>query len=349
MQHQLDEGQLTPEEFYQHQSIPQSERPLTGAEGGRVGMKPGGLVEPGVTHYGQYTDTEAAEIYGDFLKGKKWSEMSKQEKISARDKRYWEENKEKIKKRSKEYHKGYYDPIPKTPLQIKAAEQLEWISKNAKNYSNPKLLQEKFMTHFKIKNLEKAAIFENAMIGSGKSGVRSVVVTDVPNIKGVPMGKSSVFNFTAGGTEHNLFRVATLQNNKKAAKELSESFKVIHDNFGKIRKQIRSDKLTFEEAVELLDKKNKVLKNWSLTFRSPGVWGGVGHGTLRQSLIEAGVPEEHLVSYSLVRRPLLIVDDIVQSLSRPGGGEEWGLNKVEALQTQKGWEKIKQGQTQASG
>ena len=51
MQHQLDEGQLTPEEFYQHQSIPQSERPLTGAEGGRVQYKPGGLVEPGVTHY----------------------------------------------------------------------------------------------------------------------------------------------------------------------------------------------------------------------------------------------------------------------------------------------------------
>ena len=36
MIHQYEGGQLTPEEFYQHQSIPQSERPLTGAEGGRV-------------------------------------------------------------------------------------------------------------------------------------------------------------------------------------------------------------------------------------------------------------------------------------------------------------------------
>ena len=52
MIHQYEGGQLTPEEFYQHQSIPQSERPLTGAEGGRVQYKPGGLVEPGVTHYG---------------------------------------------------------------------------------------------------------------------------------------------------------------------------------------------------------------------------------------------------------------------------------------------------------
>ena len=52
MQHQLDEGQLTPEEFYQHQSIPQSERPLTGAEGGRVYdtrkyFSRGQLVQPG--------------------------------------------------------------------------------------------------------------------------------------------------------------------------------------------------------------------------------------------------------------------------------------------------------------
>ena len=58
MIHQYEGGQLTPEEFYQHQSIPQSERPLTGAEGGRVYdtrkyFKPGGLVEPGVTHYGK--------------------------------------------------------------------------------------------------------------------------------------------------------------------------------------------------------------------------------------------------------------------------------------------------------
>ena len=37
--------QGTMEEFIQHQSIPQSERPFTG--------KVGGLVEPGVTHYGK--------------------------------------------------------------------------------------------------------------------------------------------------------------------------------------------------------------------------------------------------------------------------------------------------------
>ena len=41
--------QGTMEEWLQQQSIPQTERPLAG--GGRVSLKPGGLVEPGVTHY----------------------------------------------------------------------------------------------------------------------------------------------------------------------------------------------------------------------------------------------------------------------------------------------------------
>ena len=98
-----------------------------------------------------HTDEVAAEVYGDLLKGRNWSEMSKREKKIASDARHRKENWEAIKKRNREFYKKYYVPVEKTPLQIKAAEQLEWISKNAKNYSNPKLLQEKFMTHFKIK------------------------------------------------------------------------------------------------------------------------------------------------------------------------------------------------------
>ena len=52
MQHQMEGGQLTPEEFYQNQSIPITERPLTGAEGGRVYdtrkyFSRGQLVQPG--------------------------------------------------------------------------------------------------------------------------------------------------------------------------------------------------------------------------------------------------------------------------------------------------------------
>ena len=51
--------QGTMEELIQHQSIPQSDRPFTG--------KVGGIVEPGVTHYG---DVEGIELI-EHLKNKK--------------------------------------------------------------------------------------------------------------------------------------------------------------------------------------------------------------------------------------------------------------------------------------
>ena len=90
MIHQYEGGQLTPEEFYQHQSIPQSARPLTGAEGGRVydtrkylqggrvQYKPGGLVEPGVMYYAKEdwssSAVRAAEKYYNVkIKDLKWT------------------------------------------------------------------------------------------------------------------------------------------------------------------------------------------------------------------------------------------------------------------------------------
>ena len=60
MIHEYEGGQLSPEEFYQHQSIPQSERPLTGAQGGRVGFKDAGRALTGEKF------TEIAEKYPDY-------------------------------------------------------------------------------------------------------------------------------------------------------------------------------------------------------------------------------------------------------------------------------------------
>ena len=70
MIHEFEGGQLKPEEFYQYQSIPQSERPLTGAAGGRVDMKPGGIVEPGVTHYAKEDKMTLAELKEAGIKSK---------------------------------------------------------------------------------------------------------------------------------------------------------------------------------------------------------------------------------------------------------------------------------------
>ena len=79
----VSEGfQGTREEWLQQQSILQIERPLTGAAGGRVEMKPGGIVEPGVTHYGKkkkvYESSQYKRLdhstykHGDYKYPKTW-------------------------------------------------------------------------------------------------------------------------------------------------------------------------------------------------------------------------------------------------------------------------------------
>jgi YHS domain-containing protein len=103
MQHQMEGGQLTPEEFYQNQSIPITERPLTGAEGGRVQYKPGGLVEPGVTHYARKDPVEDVKYA----------------------KEYYEKNKPALKKAASEWYEKNKARVADYPLLDREATKIE--------------------------------------------------------------------------------------------------------------------------------------------------------------------------------------------------------------------------------
>jgi hypothetical protein len=120
--------------------------------GGRVGMKPGGIVEPGVTHYGKYgpyTDVEAEARYGEHLKGRKWSELEKKQKTQVKDALKYDISEPKAES--------------KRLLKEKAVEQQKWISDNASKYSEPKLMEDAFKKRFKIKNIADADIFKASM------------------------------------------------------------------------------------------------------------------------------------------------------------------------------------------
>ena len=71
--------QGTKEEWLQQQSIPQIDRPLTGAAGGRVGKKPGGLVEPGVTHYATKDGKESH--WSDWINPGEWAQGLPSEEV----------------------------------------------------------------------------------------------------------------------------------------------------------------------------------------------------------------------------------------------------------------------------
>jgi len=295
-------------------------------------MKPGGLVEPGVTHYGRrsYTDAEAEKLYGKFFpkdsKGKKklWSNMERYEKDAAKE-------------------KAKYNPVKKTPLQKAAKTQLDWVSNNAKKYSNPTLMEEKFLAHFKIKKIENAAIFKNAQNIRNDAG--RILVSDAPNIKGYKLvstvqAPAQYVSFVPGYSESNIFKLAILQNNKNAGKELEQTFKFIHNNFEKIRQKAKSDRITFEESLKLLNKRKGVLDKWGFK--------GIKEGLIKDALLEAGVSKEYMASFRLARTPLNIINDIIGSLSIPDQAKKWGLTEAQVLQTQEGWKNVRKGQRQAN-
>ena len=87
--------QMTFEEYLQ-MDMDKPVHPINKSAGGRIYdtrkyFKPGGLVEPGVMHYGKkLTDTEAATKYGDFLKGKKWSKLTERVKSQVKSLYLWQ-------------------------------------------------------------------------------------------------------------------------------------------------------------------------------------------------------------------------------------------------------------------
>ena len=309
----------------------------------RPGFRGGQLVDQGPAGVRQGYGGEGSGIPG--------SKQTKAEKV-AYHKKYYKEHAEKLKKEMKEYHKKTYVKKKPTPLQSAAKEQLEWISKNAKNYVNPNLMQTKFMTHFKIQGgLENAAIFKNAIIK--QTGASSINLKNAPNIKGIttqgaPGQIFEVFNFSKGKTESRLFSTAIIQNNKAAVKRLNDALKLVHEDYGILSSKIHAEKLTFEEALQTLGKrKYQALDDFGLGIREPGGYGGIRRGSFKTSLIEAGINKDYFESYQLVRQPLINVEAIVKSLDMPGGRTEWGLTKADALKTQEGWEKIKKGKLDA--
>ena len=103
-----------------------------------------------------------------------------------------------------------YNPVKKTPLQKAAKTQLDWVSNNAKKYSNPTLMEEKFLAHFKIKKIENAAIFKNAQNIRNDTG--RILVSHVPNIKGYKsvsnvQAAQEWTSFVPGSTESNFFKL----------------------------------------------------------------------------------------------------------------------------------------------
>ena len=290
MIHQYEGGQLTPEEFYQHQSIPQSERPLTGAEGGRVydtrkylqggrvGLKPGGLVEPGVTHYAKTEEEITAEK-------RKKAVTEIWEKRSPRQK-------DLISQKTQFGERARW-------LETKHGQQLKWIADNGKNYENPQKMVAAFEKKFKT-TLAKSELFNYPT--TSKAGSRKLYLGYLQDnafkIKG--SGAENLFSFTPGVSEEELFKASILQNNSKAYNNVKRIFKMIHKDVGVL--QDRASLLTVDDALKTLGKSEyQYLKNFDLiqayaASEAGHTYGGIGKGILRETLLDKGINEQWMTS-----------------------------------------------------
>jgi hypothetical protein len=369
MEHQFEGGQLTPEEFYQNQSIPITERPLTGAEGGRVydtrkylqggrvQYKPGGIVEPGVTHYGRTISDERRKILNKMTKayapGKKWADI-KDKNTKTKIQKAVERQKAGILPRDEAAVQIGREKRIKTFNTNPRVKQLRWIVDNAKNYKNPKVMISAFEKRFDVKNFKNASLFKNAMrTGSEARGnIAQYIDLSILELGDNPLKVSGTktFTFRPGNTEDTLFKSAIIQKNKGAFNDFKTALKNIDADLTSLRTKRAMEKLTIEETLKLLNKRDyKVLENFGF-IRAEGdrVLRPFMRGLFKDSLENQNLNMNHWSSFKSVITPFTHIERLISNLSNPKIAKEWGLNASDAKKVQNGWKNVSKGQAQAA-
>ena len=332
----VSEGfQGTREEWLQQQSIPQIDRPFTGQAGGRVYntrkyFKPGGLVEPGVTHYATKDEITAEKKKKAVTKI--WEQRSPRQK-------------DLIAKKTQM-------TIAKRYLNTESGKQLKWIADNGKNYENP----QKMVTAFekKFKKLNKAELFKNipkTLEGSKKMyGLKYLAhAGNASLIKAHNI--DNMFQFIPGFSEEELFKASILQNNSKAYNKMKNVLKMVHRDVGLL--QDKASLLTVDDALKTLGKSEyQFLRNFDLisATAAPGsghTYGGIHRGILRETLRDKGINENWMKSFQAIRTPLGSTDEIVQGLSSASMRKKWNVSLEEAKKIQDGWKNVSKGRYQA--
>ena len=135
------------------------------------------------------------------------------------------------------------------------SKQLKWIATNSAYYTNPNIMIRDFKEHFNIRgNLKNAALFKGKnrlSTGVLEVGKNQRKINLVPNKHGTPE-----FKWVTGKTENRLFKISIAQNNKAASKRINTALANIHENLSVIRKQTNSEKLTVEQSLKLLKKRD---------------------------------------------------------------------------------------------
>ena len=192
-------------------------------------------------------------------------------------------------------------------------ERLQWIADNGKNYDNPKTFIKAYEKHFKHKlGAKEDALFNPTILK--KEG--RVKLNNIDNL--INTGKASdIFFIKPNFSEEEIFKASIIQNNPKIKKQFKNLFKEIHKNVSEY------EELGPESTVKKLKNQGgNLLKDFdfidSYNTNATRTIGGVHTGVTRNSLLGVGIPNEHIVSFQMVRQPILPLAEILLRLkSRP--------------------------------
>ena len=225
--------------------------------------------------------------------------------------------------------------------------QLKWIANNGKNYSSPDKMIQDFLTKFKIKNLENAALFKgirpsprdgNMVLGLNMlEGEKYKIIGTQVNPTGRKTDRPlSSFNFKKG-MESNLFKLSIIQNNPKVATNLSNAFKSINKDHAILKKESRL--LGVDDALKTLNKKEyQVLKNFGF------IQGGLRTGAINSTLRRQGILDDETVfNFQEIRNPIMHTNNIINSLKFDSSRKAFNLSKADANKVMKGWERVSSG------
>ena len=207
-------------------------------------------------------------------------------------------------------------------------ERLQWIADNGKNYNNPTDFVKGYEKHFKhtLGSKEDALFHKEGKIALGS-------IDGLKNTGKIGSEGGDLFLFKKGFSEHEIFKASIIQNNPKVQKQFKNLFKDIANNVSQYQE------LGPEGIVKKLKKDGgnllndfDFLKAYDTSPESKRKIGGVHNGVTRRSLLDLGIPNEHIVAFQSVRAPVLSLKNILTNLKKnpEGFGQSYGISSTTA-------------------
>ena len=234
-------------------------------------------------------------------------------------------------------------------------QQLRWINDNAKKYKNPLIMIKDFEKRFKVKDYRNAVLFKDAMkTGSEVSrNVAQYIDLSILELGKDPLKTKSAtktFTFRPGVTEDALFKSAIIQKNKSAFKDFASALKNIDSDLTSLRTEGVKGKLTIEETLKLLNKRDyNILNNFGFIKPEKGrAFRPYMSGLFKDSVEFQNLNMNYFSSFKSLITPFTYIEQIISNLGNPKIAKQFGLNALEVKKVQKGWKNVSKGQAQAS-